>query len=100
MEAVDITRFYDKVSFEPNGCWLWKGALDSYGYGAFKFAGGARKAHRVAWALDGRSLPSDMTLDHVCRNRACVNPKHIELVTLRENGKRARTDQLGDLEDE
>lgn len=100
MTAEDIARFYAKVSFEPNGCWLWTGALDTYGYGAFKFAGGARKAHRVAWALDGRSLPGHMTLDHTCRTRACVNPEHIEMVSLRENGIRARIDQLGDLEDE
>ncbi len=94
LDDVYAERFWAKVRVEPGtDCYIWTGALDKYGYGAFKVADGARKAHRVAWALVHGRVPDHLTLDHVCRDHACVNPAHMELVTLEENGLRGRIDQ-------
>lgn len=77
-----------------DGCWLWEGAIDSSGYGeAFNHRlGRIDKAHRVVWEHYRGPLParpSALELDHLCRVRHCVNPKHLELVTHDENQRRA-----------
>src|SRR6187399_713640 len=61
-------RFWSKVN-KTAECWLWTGALDHYGYGAFHFDGNARRAHRLAYAWLVGPIPSGLTLDHLCRNR-------------------------------
>lgn len=84
-------RFWARVdrSGGPHACWPWTGALHSSGYGVLW--GGrddARRwlrAHRVAYELLVGPIPDGMQLDHLCRNRRCVNPAHLEPVTLVEN---------------
>ncbi len=77
-------RFEERVR-KTNGCWLWRGHLNSSGYGRFKFVGGEAKAHRVGYELFVGPIPDGLVLDHLCRNTWCVNPAHLEPVTGAEN---------------
>lgn len=79
-------RFWDKVSPEPNsGCWLWTAACNEYGYGCFYWSGRVRGAHRVSYSELVQDVPSGLQLDHLCRQRGCVNPLHLEIVSIAEN---------------
>lgn len=66
-------------------CIQAKGSLDTHGYGRVKIAGKSYGAHVVAWQNINGRIPSDMQIDHLCRNRTCINVEHLELVTQKEN---------------
>ena len=74
-------RFWEKVE-RSLGCWLWTGALfQASGYGQFSHT----SAHRVGYELQVGPIPEGFTIDHLCRNRACVRGDHLEAVTMKEN---------------
>lgn len=77
-------RFIDKT-VEHNGCWLWQGPLDKDGYGTFYLRRKNRKAHRVGWFLLHGPIPEGLVVNHKCNHRHCVNPQHLNLLTVREN---------------
>jgi hypothetical protein len=77
-------RFWEKVD-DSGDCWEWLAARNPNGYGAFRVDGQMRRAHRVAYELIVGPIPPGLRLDHLCRNRGCVNPEHLEPVTQREN---------------
>lgn len=86
-----VQRFMEKVAFEPNsGCWLWDAAIFPTGYGMFRTSPtkGSARAHRVAYELFVGPIPDGLCLDHRCRVRSCVNPDHLEPVTVAENARR------------
>lgn len=79
-------RFWTKVDIVRNDeCWNWTATLTGNGYGQFNVEGRPFKSHRVAYELSVGSIPEGKVLDHLCRNRACVNPAHLEPVTQRQN---------------
>lgn len=78
------SRLLKFIEFSESGCWLWCGYCH-HGYGIISFNGKPRKAHRVAYCEWIGPIPADLTLDHLCRTRNCVNPFHLEPVTQREN---------------
>lgn len=81
-------RFWAKVE-KTDHCWLWHGAVSSYtGYGSIGHNGKTCVAHRMAYLLVKGAIPDGLELDHLCRNRLCVNPDHLEPVTHLENMRR------------
>lgn len=74
-----------RVLIREDGCWLWTGDANNVGYGKVRRNGKAHRAHRYAYEQLVGPIPEGLTLDHLCRVRLCVNPAHLEPVTLREN---------------
>lgn len=84
-------RFWSRVD-KSGSCWVWVGKLFHNGrYGRFKFLGRDTSAHIFSWEWANGPVPKGLELDHLCRNRACVNPAHLEPVTHRENEIRGAT---------
>ena len=81
-------RLLASYVIEESGCWRWTKALTSSGYGHFHFRGAYYQAHRLVYGLHRGLVPDGLIIDHLCRNRACVNPTHMEPVTHRENTRR------------
>lgn len=83
-----IKRWIKKVSFSQN-CWIWNGARDGKGYGHIRFGKGHIRAHKLIYILLNGDIKDKRELDHLCKNKRCVNPTHLELVSHAENIKRA-----------
>ena len=87
--AALLERFRSSIVPHDDGCWEWRAHKNSAGYGMFQVAGtGKVLAHRLAWELVHGPIPDGREIDHLCRNRACPNPAHLELVTPQENNSR------------
>lgn len=88
VDAVD--RVLTKVSQDSNGCWVFQGSLTGNGYGRINTPNGVRPAHRVTYEYFISEVPEGLVLDHLCRNRACVNPYHLDPVTQSVNLARGK----------
>lgn len=92
--ATPQERFWTKVAKTFGGCWVWLATKSIGGYGQFRLDGQMRYAHVVSYAWDRGPKPSGLDLDHLCRNRSCVNPAHLEPVTHQENCRRGDVGKL------
>ena len=95
--AADVERFNRLWVPEPNsGCHLWLGLVSDKGYARFSVYGGTMSGHRFAWFAQHGPLPRGASyhgtvLDHLCRVRSCVNPRHLDPVTQKINIRRGDT---------
>jgi hypothetical protein len=83
-----LVEFWSRIEKTPT-CWNWTGAIDRDGYGRFTVNGQFCIAHRCAYEFLKGKIPDGLPLDHLCRNRRCVNPDHLEAVSIRENTLRS-----------
>jgi hypothetical protein len=88
-----IRRFLSKVEQTEEGHWLWKGAINSRGYGLFKYQGHVLAAHRISYAIFNGPIPDGQTIHHLPPKegeepvRVDCNPAHLQLSTLSENSR-------------
>ena len=87
MNKKEITRFQKRIELDLlEGCWLWKGgSKGKTGYGSFWFKGKSGTAHQASYDHWNGKVPQGLQIDHLCRNRKCVNPAHLYLGTQKDN---------------
>lgn len=89
---MNLELFWAKVDKSP-GCWNWTAAKDRDGYGVWSVRQNGKikqyRVHRVALMGTPNGLDESLTVDHLCKNKTCLNPEHLEQVSLAENVKRS-----------
>lgn len=104
LDEYDAERFWSRINFHggqhylrdrlarldagAGDCWIYGGDAYAAEYGRFKLHGVEQQAHRIAYRDFGNKLTDEQTIDHLCRNTLCVNPRHLEPVTQTENVRR------------
>lgn len=81
-------RMLEKIRIMSGPCWVWWGGRTSAGYGQITIKGRPIPAHRFVYEMLVGPIPRGLVLDHICRNTSCLNPDHLEPVTVGENLRR------------
>ena len=77
--------FWEKTENKGEDCWPWSGVCDELGYGRVSFQTSVYKAHRVSYEMANGAIPDGLIVRHKCDNPNCVNPKHLEVGTQKDN---------------
>lgn len=84
-------RLKEKIIIHPKSrCWIWTGTLSFYGYGTMVINTKSTRVHRFSYEIHKGKIPEGLVIDHLCRNKKCVNPEHLEAVTGTENLRRGK----------
>ena len=87
-----ITRFLTHIKLsKDNTCWEWTSSKTPKGYGLIEFNGKMIYTHRFIYEYLHGPIPAELEIDHLCSNRACANPKHLEAVLHTENIRRGNS---------
>jgi hypothetical protein len=78
-------RYFEERTTITDGCWIWQGGKTAAGYAMMYILGGRQYAHRWAYQMFVGPIPDNCEIDHVCRNRGCVRPDHLQAVSHRVN---------------
>lgn len=83
----NFDRFMKRVKhgLKKEDCWEWIGSKDKHGYGRFWICGEKTTAQRASYRMFIGDFPNHYQIDHICRNPSCVNPKHLQAITVKEN---------------
>ena len=90
---IDVDEIWERMlplvnKGAPDGCWQWTGQTDRGGYGKYVWQPDTYITHRIAYQALVGDIPEHLEIDHLCRNRACCNPEHLEPVAHLENVRR------------
>lgn len=83
-----MTRLWKRVDVTVDGCWTWTGGGNGIGHGKIHTPNGRKYVHRLTYEAAYGPIPEGLEIDHLCRNRGCVRPDHLEAVTHEENVRR------------
>jgi len=86
--SMPLMEKLDSKTTKTDNCWEWTASKNSAGYGLIFYLGKSQPAHRVWYEVAKGEIPKGLEIDHLCRNRSCVNPDHLEAVTHQVNVQR------------
>lgn len=80
-----LEDLWDKIKVNENGCWIVQTRSLDRGYARLRLDGKFQRVHRFTYEVNKGKIPSGLQIDHLCKNRTCCNPEHLEAVTQKEN---------------
>jgi hypothetical protein len=95
-----IKERFDSKVLKTESCWIWQASKNDRNYGMFWLNGRYVRAHRISYMMHYGNLEKNFVIDHLCRNTLCVNPKHLEQVTQKENVRRGLSGKINNRQKE
>ena len=85
LEQISDHYIKSRIKIDENGCWIWQRQIGRHGYALVSDKVTSYRMHRQSYMFYKGEIPKGLVLDHLCRNKPCINPEHLEPVTNREN---------------